>query len=78
MTASSDNSIQILLSGGTNALSKKLAELTGVRCNGVAIGTYARDIVEDVVTQENFLDDINKIKKAFKIAKNLVDVNIKN
>ena len=72
------NSIQILLSGGTNALSKKLAELTGVRCNGVAIGTYARDIVEDVVTQENFLDDINKIKKAFKIAKNLVDVNIKN
>ena len=71
------NSIQILLSGGTNALSKKLAELSGVRCNGVAIGTYARDIVEDIVTEENFLDDINKIKKAFKIAKNLVDVNIK-
>mgnify|MGYP001426933188 FL=1 len=72
------NSIQILLSGGTNALSKKLAELSGVRCNGIAIGTYARDIVEDIVTQENFLNDINKIKKAFKIAKNLVDVNIKN
>ena len=72
------NSIQILLSGGTNALSKKLAELSGVRCNGIAIGTYARDIVEDIVTQENFLYDINKIKKAFKIAKKLVDVNIKN
>ena len=71
------NSIQILLSGGTNAQSKNLAELTGVRCNGVAIGTYARDIVEDIVNKENFLNDINEIKKAVKIAKDLVDANIK-
>ena len=73
----SRNSVQILLSGGTNALSKKLAELSGVRCNGIAIGTYARDIIEDIVNEENFLNDLSKIKKALKIAKDLVDVNIK-
>ena len=73
----SRNSVQILLSGGTNSLSKKLAELSGVRCNGIAIGTYARDIIDDIVNEENFLNDLSKIKKALKIAKNLVDVNIK-
>ena len=71
------STVQILLSGGTNSLSKKLADMVGVRCNGIAIGTYARDIIEDIVNQENFLDDINKIKKAVNIAKKLVDANIK-
>ena len=58
-------------------MSKKLAEMVGVKCNGIAIGTYARDIVEDIVSHENFLNDINKIKKAVNIAKDLVDANIK-
>ena len=51
--------------------------MVGVKCNGIAIGTYARDIVEDIVNQENFLNDVNKIKKAVNIAKDLVDANIK-
>ena len=73
----SRNLVQILLSGGTNSLSKKLADLAGVRCNGVAIGTYARDIIEDLVTKENFLDNIKIINKAYLTAKKLVDANIK-
>ncbi len=70
------HNIPIVLSGGTNALSKQLAEKAGVRCNGVAIGTYARDIVEDFVSNENFYTDINIIKKAYQIANKLVKSNI--
>ena len=67
--------IPILLSGGTNSLSRKLSELSGVRCNGIAIGTYARDIVEEYVQHANFYSDIDIIKNAYLIAKNLVESN---
>jgi ferredoxin len=70
-------SIPILLSGGTNALSKQLAEQAGVRCNGIAIGTYARDIIEDFVSHKNFYTDINIIKKAYNKASELVNNNNK-
>lgn len=76
-SSSHRHSIPILLSGGTNSLSKKLAEQAGVRCNGVAIGTYARDIIEDYVSKENFYKDLNIIKDAYIIAKQLVKDNIK-
>ena len=68
-------SIPIILSGGTNALSKKLSNQMEVRCNGIAIGTYARDIIDDLVSQENFYTDINIIKKAYQIANELVKNN---
>tara|TARA_R100001163_G_C5068290_1_gene208337 strand:- start:5991 stop:7148 length:1158 start_codon:yes stop_codon:yes gene_type:complete len=67
--------IPIILSGGTNALSKTLANQSGVRCNGIAIGTYARDIVEDFVSDDNFYTDINLIKEAYNIAKELININ---
>lgn len=67
--------IPIVLSGGTNSLSRELAEAAWVRCNGIAIGTFARDIVEDFVRDENFYSDINTIKSAYEIAKSLVDKN---
>ena len=70
-------SIPILLSGGTNSLSKQLAEQAGVRCNGVAIGTYARDIIEDFVSHKNFYTDISIIKNAYKKASQLVNSNNK-
>jgi ferredoxin len=67
--------IPIVLSGGTNSQSRELAEAAWVRCNGIAIGTYARDIIENFVKDENFYDDINLIKSAYKIAKSLVVKN---
>jgi ferredoxin len=70
------HSIPIILSGGTNGLSKKLSDQAGVRCNGVAIGTYARDIIEDFVSDDNFYTDINIIKKAYNKANQLVKINI--
>jgi ferredoxin len=67
--------IPIVLSGGTNALSKKLATLADVRINGVAIGTYARDIIEEHIMVDDFYENDQAIVSAFNIAKNLVDVN---
>jgi ferredoxin len=66
----------IVLSGGTNSLSKKMANLSGVRCNGVAIGTFARDIVEKYTSKKDFYTNIENIKDAVEVAKELVDNNL--
>jgi ferredoxin len=68
--------IYIVLSGGTNSHSKKLAEMVGVRCNGIAIGTFARNIIEEYIDNPNFYNDINLIKSAYIKAKELVTANI--
>jgi len=68
--------VYIVLSGGTNSHSKKLSELVGVRCNGIAIGTFARNIIEQYIDDVNFYEDDNLIKSAYKIAKKLVTENI--
>lgn len=69
--------VKIILSGGTNGLSKKLADQTGVRINGVAIGTYARDIVEEFVNHKDFFTNHENIIAAYKAARSLVTANIK-
>lgn len=71
----SNTNVPIVLSGGTNSKSKMLANLSGVRINGVAIGTYARKIVEHLVKEENFLEDNQKISEALILAKKLVNDN---
>lgn len=68
--------IYIILSGGTNSYSKKLAEMVGVRCNGIAIGTFARNIIEEYIDNPNFYNDDDLIKSAYIKAKELVTVNI--
>ena len=72
------NSVYIVLSGGTNELSKKLSNQCGVRVNGVAVGTYARDIIEEYVQDDNFYKDDNVILQAYEIAKKLVTSNLEN
>ena len=69
------SSIPILLSGGTNSLSRKLSEMSGVRCNGIAIGTYARDIVENHVQHPDFYTNNDVVYDAYLIAKELVESN---
>jgi len=68
--------VYIILSGGTNSKSKELADLTGVRINGVAIGTFARNIIEEQLQKPNFYNDIEIIKEAYLKAKQLVTLNI--
>jgi len=58
--------VYVLISGGTNSKSKKLADLCGVNINGVAIGSYARKIVKD------YLCDKMEFSYAIKTAENLV------
>lgn len=69
------DNIPILLSGGTNSFSKELSVKSDVRINGVAIGTYARDIIEEYISSDDFYENKDKIQSAFRIAKQLVDVN---
>ena len=66
------NNVYIVLSGGTNELSKKLSNQCGVRVNGVAVGTYARDIIESQVQNPGFYSDDSIILEAYKIANKLV------
>jgi ferredoxin len=68
--------VYIVLSGGTNSHSKRLANEVGVRCNGIAIGTFARNIIEQYIDDINFYEDDNLIKSAYDIAKKLVTDNI--
>jgi hypothetical protein len=69
------DNIPILLSGGTNSFSKELSVKSDVRINGVAIGTYARDIIEEYISPDDFYENEHNIQSAFTIAKQLVDVN---
>ena len=68
--------VYIVLSGGTNSKSKELSELVGVRVNGVAIGTFARGVVEDQINASDFFNNEILIKQAFLNAKQLVTNNI--
>tara|TARA_E500000331_G_scaffold352388_1_gene400875 strand:+ start:291 stop:1469 length:1179 start_codon:yes stop_codon:yes gene_type:complete len=72
------NGVYIVLSGGTNSLSKKLSNDCGVRVNGVAVGTYARDIIEAQVQNPEFYSNDSIIEEAYKIAKKLVVSNVRS
>jgi ferredoxin len=65
-----------LLSGGTNSLTAKLAKQTGVKFQGVSLGTFARHIVKEVVDSDDFYNNQELINKGFLIAKKLVEANI--
>lgn len=71
------NGVYIVLSGGTNAMTRKLANMSSVRINGVAIGTYARDIVEKYVKRKDFYSNNDAIMQAYVAAKDLVKNNTK-
>ena len=71
------NGVYIVLSGGTNAMTRQLANMSSVRINGVAIGTYARDVVEKYVKREDFYNNNDAIVQAYVAARDLVKSNIK-
>ena len=69
------NEVNQLLSGGTNSLTTKLANQSGVRFQGSSIGTFARQIVKDIIDDNNFYDT-ETIKKGYLIAKDLVTTSV--
>jgi Fe-S-cluster-containing hydrogenase component 2 len=64
--------VPIILSGGTNSKTHELAKLVGVGHNGVAIGSYARAIIEEQIKEDNFINDIPAIFVAVVLAKTLI------
>ena len=68
----------IMMSGGTNTHSTKLAKLCGVHPHCVAIGSFARKIIKKYLEMENLFEDKNAIDEAVKIAKELVETSLEN
>jgi Fe-S-cluster-containing hydrogenase component 2 len=67
-----NDNIPILISGGTNSFSKELAEKAGVRINGVSIGTFARDLIEEFIVSNDFYNNDELINLAYLNAKELI------
>ena len=68
--------LPILISGGTNSHTGKLARQCDVKFNGITIGTHARKVVSSKrVKLKNIEKD--EILFAIKKAKNLIDINLK-
>ena len=63
----------VMCSGGTNSKTSELAKLCGVDIQGVAIGSYARKIVQEYTLREDFFDNQEIIDKALSVSKLLVD-----
>jgi ferredoxin len=68
--------VKVLLSGGTNSRTARLADMCGVKYNGVSIGTFARNIVKEYIGKESFMRDDSEIRKAVTVADRLVRDNI--
>ena len=74
--------LNVVLSGGTNSLTADLAVQGNVRFQGVAVGTFARNLIykhiKDVYdyNDDGFYNDLNNIHEAYLIGKQLVDNNI--
>lgn len=62
----------LLLSGGTNSKTAKLAKLCSVDINGVSVGSYARKIVAEYIEREDFWDNQEVFDKAVCVAKKFI------
>jgi len=65
-----------LLSGGTNSLTAVLADQCGVKFQGASLGTFARKLVKDVISNDSFYDNEELLKQGYLIAKKLVTENV--
>jgi len=63
----------IIVSGGTNSKTKELANFCGVDIDGVAIGSFARKIVKDYTSKDDFWENKIIFNEALNIAKDLVN-----
>ncbi len=63
----------LLLSGGTNSKTAKLASLCGINANGAAIGSFARQIVREYITRKDFWTNEKVFSEALGAAKRLVE-----
>jgi hypothetical protein len=65
----------VLASGGTNSLTRVLADICGVPINGVSLGTFARKEVHRFISLSDFEENPDAIRWAVNIASDLVRRN---
>lgn len=70
--------VYIMMSGGTNLQSTRLAKMFGVFPNCLAVGSYARKIVKKYLEMDDFYNNQKAINEAVEIAKNLIDTSLEN
>ena len=68
--------VYIMMSGGTNTKSRKLATTCGVIPHCIAVGSYARKIVKKYLEMDDLLENKTALNEAVKIAKSLIDVSL--
>lgn len=69
--------VWILMSGGTNSKTTKLAKLFNVQANGISLGSYARKIIGEELSAEDFFENKKAFNSAYKKAKELVNISLK-
>lgn len=67
----------LMLSGGTNSKTARLARVFGIQFHGVALGSYARKIVSRYIDREDFLTNKAIFNKARAIAEKLVNSSLR-
>ena len=65
--------VYLILSGGTNAKTKKKKKMCDISYHGVAVGSYARKIVRRYVERPDFWTNPVVLNSALEIAKPLID-----
>lgn len=65
--------VYIMMSGGTNTKSIKLANTCGVYPHCLAVGSYARKIVKEFLRKEDLLENPIELNKAVEIARKLIE-----
>lgn len=69
--------VWILMSGGTNSKTTRLAKLFEITAHGVSIGSYARKIIDEYVRRNDFFENKKVFNKAYLKAKRLVNQSLK-
>lgn len=64
--------VKIMLSGGTNSKTAELAKMCGIKYWGIAIGSWARKIVNPYISLDDFWTNNEAQDKAVKIASDLI------
>lgn len=66
----------LMLSGGTNSKTAEMARLFAIEAHGVALGSYARKIVRDLIERDDFLTNPALFQEALVIARDLVEKSL--
>ena len=64
--------VYILLSGGTNSKTTKLAHQCGIFAHGVSVGSFARKIIKPYLSRTDFFENKTAFDTAVEVAKKLV------